>query len=213
MKKCLASCLLLSTPLVAESSNVHVVLSSFFYRNHTEGKYQYEITVIGLQYHYMKDDKMNAKVTSFVSFKDKNIFHEHELSLYYHHPFNKYFYIFPISSHKFVRHHYENVEESSLWASKAKTYLGTGIGFKLEKWLMECQVEGFKDLQNKMTMRNKEKEFSGKFFSNPFGYRVKVYFKTKAMGKNCIGLSGFWGQAFDKSYYEFGSQASIEWGF
>lgn len=191
----------------------HHLQSSFFYRHHDEGAYEYQVTGLGLQYHYQKHQETHVKIGTFFSFKDNNLFSENEFQLMVTNPLSNEFYFFPTFSKKVVLHHFRNIDELAIWATKATAYLGVGFGADLDRFSFLCQVEGFKDFVNKVTVKREDKSFSGRFFTNPYGYRAKIGLKARTFLQNWLGIEGFYSSAFDRSYKECGGQIHIEWGF
>lgn len=206
-------CTEVEEPKANEKTIDHYLTSSFFYRHHNEGSYKYETTGLGLHYALRHHNLMDYKVSSLLSFNSDNFFSESELQIRLLKHLTDSIHIYPVLSKKFTLHHYNNVNEWAVWASKATVFLGLGVGGDWSRFGFALQAEGFRDILNRATLKNEQKDYSGKFYSNPVGARVKGSLKYNLFKNDWIGVEGFYAQAFDKSYTDQGAHVHMDWVF
>ncbi len=206
-------CSEIEEPTPPKKTIQHYVSSSFFYRHHDEGSYKYETTGLGLHYGLTHRNLMDYKLSSFLSFNSDNFFTESEGQVRLLQHVTNYFHVYPAISGKFILHHYNNVDEWAVWASKAIVYLGVGLGADWSRFAFSLQGDAFRDILNRATLKNEQKDYSGKFYSNPSGIRLKGGLKFNLFKSDWIGIEAFYARAFDKSYEDTGGQVHMDWVF
>lgn len=210
----ISSCLLSSAAFASNSYELkNEITSSLFYRSHYEGSYSYEITGLGLHYKFLPKEDLNIELSGLFQFNKSNFFSESEMFLSYNFPLHNMLYFYPIVSGKYIRHHFNDIDVFSLWASKGMLYGGTGFGGEYKRMQYSLDLCLFKDIVNKLTIRSNNDKFTGQFYSNPLGLRLRSEVKYRAYQSNWIGLSGFATKAFDNSYKDRGLELSLQWSF
>jgi len=196
-----------------ENNYQHCFDTKFFYRQHDEENYKYEIMGLGCDYHLNRPEGLNLKLSFITNLKEKNALVEAESSLFYKIPVKDFHTLYPIFSVRMASHQINHKLTSDTYIHKSSGYIGfgweaineEGLGFRLE-------AQGFRDIQNVLIQQSDER-FTGHKYSNPFGARATLGITKSWENRYHLDLCGFYGHTFTKCYKEMGLEMAFKWGF
>jgi hypothetical protein len=223
MKKFLMSLTVLSTSLVwgeakeneslFNSEYSHSFSSKSFYRKHAENNYNYEAWGVGFEYLISKEEGINFRTSVITNPTYQTALVEFENEIFYRKPVAPDHYLYPIFSSKNSSHQIGFSPTNDIFINKKTLFLGMGWHYYFENdFEIKAEIQGFRDIHN-IALGQKENEFLGQSYSNPWGARFRLDFISKLNKRTYLDVKGYYARTFGNCYSEIGAEISFKWSF
>lgn len=183
-----------------------------FYKIHREGKYNHESTGVGIKYDNIKEKGLNFGTTICSNLETNTPFIETEAYLGVRFK-TDFLYFTPKIINKHITHQISKTDSSKLIVQKGTSYFGLALQPNYDSiWKVSLEGYLFRDLYNNL-ITEKQGEFYGVRFVNPFGYRANLNIGVNPIDIFFMEFNGSYSKAFEGEYWEASAQFAISWRY
>jgi hypothetical protein len=187
--------------------------SSIFFKVHKEDNFKYIVSGLGIYYLIRHLNLINYKLSSFLSVSKDILYWDNELEIIAFQHLKDKFYIYPTIATKFVSLYFNHFYNFKVHDLKAILYTGVGCGLEKERFAFFFQIDFFKDVFNKVIVSYEKSKPSKRFYSNPFGFRLKQGLNFRFSKIGWLGSEVFYAQTNHNVYSDKGMQLHLNWSF